>query len=93
MPVSMWLVGLVGTSALGALGASWYFASGASAGPGAGLSLEVVLVLLGIVLDAVFILPLRNWRLILLDYFRQWQFWLTLGALVSVCTAVGSLVA
>lgn len=87
LPASMWLVGLTGTLVLTSLGAWWYFSS-RSGGAMSGLVLGLVFVVVGVVLDAVFILPLRNGSQILLGYFRQWQYWLTLSVLMVVSIGV-----
>lgn len=91
MPASMWLVGLLGTATITALGASWYL-SAKGGGALTGLTLGLVFVFVGIALDAVFILPLKNGRRMLLGYFRQWQYWLTLSVLVAVSTIVGTVI-
>lgn len=91
LPKSMWIVGVVQIAIIGSLGALWYFSS-RPAGLGEGFVLGIVLVLVGIALDAAFILPLKNGRQILLGYLRQWQYWLTLTTLVLVCAGVGAMV-
>lgn len=92
LPWTMWLVGALSAPPIGSVGAFWYFSGSAgTASLANGLALGALMVGIGIVLDAAFILPLRNGAAILLGYFRKWQYWLTLALLMSSVTATAVL--
>jgi hypothetical protein len=92
LPSTMWLVGMLSAPFIGLSGAFWYFsASPQPASFTTGLALGALMTGIGIVLDAVFILPLRSGTAILLGYFRKWQYWLTLAILAVTVTTFGAL--
>jgi len=91
LPRRMWLVGMLSAPVLAATGAVWYFTGGSLSRTAAtGAILGAVMVVTGIVLDCVFILPLKNGVAIMGGYFRAWQYWLTLALLAGTSTLVGA---
>ena len=91
LPRAMWLVGMLSAPPIAAIGAAWYFGSGSVARTVVtGAALGAVMVVTGIVLDCLFILPLKNGVALMGGYFRAWQYWFTLALLAGTCTAVGA---
>jgi hypothetical protein len=91
LPWTMWLVAMLSGPALAGVGARYYFSSGTVARTGAaGLALGVVWLVTGIVLDALFILPLKSGVRILGGYFRAWQYWFTLALIFGICGVAGA---
>ena len=91
LPWKMWLVGTLSAPALAVIGAVWYFTGGSLPRTAtAGAILGAVMVVTGIVLDCLFILPLKNGVAIIGGYFRAWQYWLTLALLAVTSTVVGA---
>lgn len=91
LPWKMWLVGMVSAPIISAIGAVWYFAAGTAVRTViSGLALGAVMVATGILLDCVFILPLKKGTAIMRGYFSAWQYWITLSLLIGTSTLVGA---
>lgn len=92
LPLTMWLVGMLSAPFIGLSGAFWYFSGSTQpASFTTGLALGALMTGIGILLDAVFILPLRSGAAILLGYFKKWQYWLTLAILTAAVATFGAL--
>lgn len=94
LPWKMWLVGMLSAPLIGSVAAVWYFSGTAEPRSlTSALALGTLMTGIGVVLDAVFILPLDNGAAILLGYFGKWQYWLTLALLTASVTVTGALFA
>jgi hypothetical protein len=90
LPWSIWLVGMVSAPVLATIGTVWYFADGAVAASAvSGAALGALMIATGIVLDCIFIMPLKNGSKILVGYFKKWQYWFTLALLFVACMVTG----
>ncbi len=92
LPWSIWLVAMVSAPLLAVIGTAWYFAKGSVMVTAArGAALGALMIATGIILDCIFILPLKNGTTIMVGYFKAWQYWLTLALLFGACTITGAI--
>ncbi len=90
LPAAMWIVALVSTPILVALGARWYFKSPRMA-PSAksGAALGALYTVAGIVFDSIALAPHPNGLRILLGYFAMPWYWTAFVLILGTCTFVG----
>ena len=94
IPAYFWIISLVTTVAFTAIASFWYFSSeGSKRNVKEGLTLGIFFVVIGFVLDILFFLPSlftgSNFEM-LLRYYKEPMFYLTLILVIGTTTFIGS---
>ncbi len=93
IPTVYWIITIVVTVLLTSLASVWYFnKSGVSRNINEGLKLGLTFVLTGLVLDILFFIPLlfTSGTSIIVEYYSNASFYLTLLLVVASATFIGS---